>query len=163
MRAAPTTEQRAGRAVPGHGVRERGRAECVHERLFFGTCTDMSRVLSTVSNTGIVTVLKIRTHTYAVYGLGVKEQISFFITFGKKGFFKILRQKYAVNIMYGNLLINSYILATIGTLVSLFKQKKGILNLNIYSHTKKDVRGTCALGVIITGVSKAALHNLIIF
>lgn len=48
MRSAPTTEQRAGRAVPGHGVRERGRAECVHERLFFGTCTDMSRVLSTI-------------------------------------------------------------------------------------------------------------------
>lgn len=32
--AAPAARQHSGRAIPGHGVCKRGRAECVRERLF---------------------------------------------------------------------------------------------------------------------------------
>lgn len=38
VRAASAARRHAGRAVPGHGVRERGRAERVHQRLFSSTC-----------------------------------------------------------------------------------------------------------------------------
>lgn len=38
VRAASAARQQPGRAVPGHGERESGRTERVHERLFPGTC-----------------------------------------------------------------------------------------------------------------------------
>lgn len=43
--AASAARQHAGRAVPGHGVRQRGRTERVHERLFFGACSENGRVM----------------------------------------------------------------------------------------------------------------------
>lgn len=42
VRAAAAAGQQAGRAVPRHGVRERGRAERVHERPFPRTCVHAS-------------------------------------------------------------------------------------------------------------------------
>jgi len=39
--AAPAARQHSGRAVPGHGVRQRGRAERVRERLFFRACSSV--------------------------------------------------------------------------------------------------------------------------
>jgi len=51
--AATAARQRAGRAVPCHGVGQRGRAERVHERLFLGACSAQTRYAFVLNSTAL--------------------------------------------------------------------------------------------------------------
>jgi len=52
--AAPAARQHSGRAVPGHGVRQRGRAERVRERLFFRACSSVLDYNLLCADTGCI-------------------------------------------------------------------------------------------------------------